>query len=292
MGLISRVSSRTYREEKSKMFLSKVRANLVKFSLDKTTHVGTLTLNNPSKLNALTAEMGDEFTSVLKNEISHLPPSELRAVILTGEGKGFSAGGDLDWLMQRHQDKPHNNTIIMREFYKKFLNIRNYCPVPTIAAINGPAIGAGFALACACDLRLAAPKARMGVTFVGLGLSPGMGSTHWLSSIVGPQKANELLFTGGTITGEEAAAAGFVLKSSESVVEESVSLANKIAQQAPLAVRAAVRATRISQESFGGGLEAALRREADAQGNIYGSEDLKEGVLALQERRKAKFTGN
>ena len=180
----------------------------------------------------------------------------------------------------------------MREFYKKFLNIRNYCPVPTIAAINGPAIGAGFALACACDLRLAAPKARMGVTFVGLGLSPGMGSTHWLASIVGPQRANELLFTGSTITGEEAAAAGFVLRASENVLEESNELAKKIAKQAPLAVRAAVRATRISQEAFGGGLEAALRREADAQGNIYGSDDLKEGVLALQERRKAKFTGN
>ena len=236
--------------------------------------------------------MGDEFTSVLKNEISNLPPNELRSLILTGEGKGFSAGGDLNWLMERHHDKPHNNTIIMRDFYKRFLNIRNYCPVPTIAAINGPAIGAGFALACACDLRLASPKARMGVTFVGLGLSPGMGSTHWLASIVGPQRANEMLFTGGTITGEDAEKYGFVLKSSENVMEESVKLAEKIAKQAPLAVRAAVRASRISQDSYGGGLEAALRREADTQGNIYGSDDLKEGVLALQEKRKAEFNGN
>ena len=235
--------------------------------------------------------MGDEFCNILKTEINTLGPEKLRALVLTGEGKGFSAGGDLNWLMQRHHDKPHNNTIIMRDFYKRFLSIRNYCPVPTIAAINGPAIGAGFALAMACDLRLASPKARMGVTFVGLGLSPGMGSTHWLASVVGPQRANEMLFTGGTITGIEAEKAGFVLRSSEQVLEDSVELAEKIAKQAPLAVRAAVRASRISQDSYGGGLEAALRREADAQGCIYGSEDLKEGVLALQERRKPEFKG-
>lgn len=236
--------------------------------------------------------MGDEFTSILKSEINNLGPEKLRALVLTGEGKGFSAGGDLKWLMERHHDKPHNNTIIMRDFYRRFLNIRNYCHVPTIAAINGPAIGAGFALACACDIRIASPKAKMGVTFVGLGLSPGMGSTHWLSSIVGPQKANELLFTGGLIDGVEAEKYGFVLRASEDCLGEAVRLGEKIGKQAPLAVRAAVRATRISQDSFGGGIEAALRREADAQGNIYGSEDLKEGVLALMERRKAEFSGN
>jgi len=266
--------------------------NLVKFELNAATKVGTLTLNSPKKLNALTAEMGDEFTATLKTQIAPLPASDFRALVLTGEGKGFSAGGDLNWLMERHHDKPYNNTIIMRDFYKRFLNIRNHCPVPTIAAINGPAIGAGFALACACDLRIASPKARMGVTFVGLGLSPGMGSTHWLSSIVGPQFANELLFTGGTLTGSEAAEKGFLLRAVDDPVEDATKLAETIAKQAPLAVRAAVRATRISQDSYGGGLEAALRREADAQGNIYGSNDLKEGVEALQQRRKPEFQGN
>jgi len=276
------------------MFLSRRRllGDLVKFSVNESSKVGVLTLNSPKKLNALSAEMGDEFTATLKEQVLPMAPGELRAVVLTGEGKGFSAGGDLNWLMDRHHDKPYNNTIIMREFYQKFLNIRKYCPVPTIAAINGPAIGAGFALACACDIRIAHPKARMGVTFVGLGLSPGMGSTHWLPSIVGPQLANELLFTGGTLTGAEAATKGFLLKASEDPVSDAFKLAETIAKQAPLAVRAAVRATRVSQDNFGGGLEAALRREADAQGNVYGSNDLKEGVEALQQRRKPQFNGN
>lgn len=274
------------------MFISRNLRSLVKFNLDQSTKIGTLTLNSPKKMNALTAEMGDEFTDILKNQINHLPPTELSAVILTGEGRAFSAGGDLNWLMERHHDKPSNNTIIMRDFYQRFLNIRRYCHVPVIAAINGSAIGAGFALACACDLRIIHPDAKVGVTFVGLGLSPGMGSTHWLPSIVGPQFANELLFTGGIIDGKTATEKGFALKTDEEVVSAAEKLAKRISNAAPLAVRAAVRATRLSQDNFGGGLEAALRREADAQGNIYGSEDLKEGVLALQEKRRPKFTGN
>ena len=248
--------------------------------------VATITLNAPERLNAMTVEMGEAFEAAV-GELRDLPPTELRAAILTGAGRAFSAGGDLDWLLERHRDSPTNNAKIMRDFYGRFLSLRTL-EVPIVAAINGPAIGAGFAVACACDLRVAAPDAKVGITFVGLGLPPGMGSTHWLPSIVGPQRANELILTGEVVDGAEAARRGLVLCVAEDPVVEATALAATIAAKAPLAVRAAVRAARLVQEE---GLEAALRREADSQAAAYGSADLAEGVAALKERRAPAFAG-
>lgn len=106
---------------------------------------------------------------------------------LQGAGKAFSAGGDLDWLLARHRDTPENNIRIMQEFYQKFLVLRSL-PMPVIAAINGPAVGAGLCMALGgADIRVASKSARMGVTFTKLGLHPGMAATHFLPNIVGPQ---------------------------------------------------------------------------------------------------------
>ena len=111
----------------------------------------------------------------------------MRAAILTGAGRAFSAGGDLDWLMARHRDTPENNVAVMTEFYKRFLVLRRL-PVPVIAAINGPAIGAGLCLAVGgADLRVASTGAKLGVTFTKLGLHPGMAATFFLPQLVGPQ---------------------------------------------------------------------------------------------------------
>ena len=112
---------------------------------------------------------------------------QVRAAILTGAGRAFSAGGDLDWLMARHRDTPENNVAVMTEFYKRFLVLRRL-PVPVIAAINGPAIGAGLCLAVGgADLRVASAGAKLGVTFTKLGLHPGMAATFFLPQLVGPQ---------------------------------------------------------------------------------------------------------
>ena len=248
--------------------------------------VAVVTLNAPERLNAMTVEMGQAFEATV-GSLRQLPPTELKAVVVTGAGRAFSAGGDLDWLMERHRDAPTNNAKIMRDFYGRFLSVRRL-EVPVVAAIQGPAIGAGFAVACACDLRVAAPSAKMGITFVGLGLPPGMGSTHWLPSIVGPQIANALVLTGDVVDGTEAARLGLVLRTADDPLDDALSLAGRVATQAPLAVRASVRAMRLVQEE---GLEAALRREADSQASAYGSADLAEGVTALKERRKPTFTG-
>lgn len=163
--------------------------------------VAVLTLNVPEKMNRMDVEMVLAFEAAVM-ELRALPPTTLKACVLTGSGRAFSAGGDLDFLMDRHNDAPSNNASIMREFYARFLSIRKL-EVPLIAAINGPAIGAGMAVACACDLRIASPDAKIGITFVGLGLPPGMGSTYWLPSVVGPQRAAELVLTGEVIDGVE-----------------------------------------------------------------------------------------
>jgi enoyl-CoA hydratase/carnithine racemase len=161
---------------------SRSASTLVSSELNVDTGVAVLTLNAPAKMNALTEEMGAQFRAAV-GTLRHEPPTRLRCVVLTGAGSergpAFSAGGDLAWLMERHHDSPTNNAAIMRDFYDRFLGVRSL-PVPVIAAIDGPAIGAGFALACACDVRLAHPASKLGVTFVGLGLPPGMVGGHFV----------------------------------------------------------------------------------------------------------------
>eukprot|EP00658_Telonema_sp_P-2_P012118 TRINITY_DN14617_c0_g1_i1.p1 TRINITY_DN14617_c0_g1~~TRINITY_DN14617_c0_g1_i1.p1 ORF type:complete len:187 (+),score=43.50 TRINITY_DN14617_c0_g1_i1:296-856(+) len=176
----------------------------------------------------------------------------------------------------------------MRRFYESFLAVRKL-PVPVISAINGPAIGAGCCLALATDLRVASAEAKLGVTFVRLGLHPGMGATHFLPSIVGAQEASKMILTGEVIDGREAHARGLVTKVSETgdaTLEDAVAMAEEIAAQAPVAVRAATRTLRIGQED---GLERALWREADAQAQTWNSADLKEGLDALVDKRVPEF---
>ena len=117
-------------------------SSLVKLHHECDGRVAVITLNNPSKMNALTEPMGDALTAVVTRLESD---PGVRCAVLTGAGRAFSAGGDLDWLMQRHRDTPENNISVMTKFYKRFLVMRQI-PVPVIAAINGPAIGAGLCL--------------------------------------------------------------------------------------------------------------------------------------------------
>jgi len=154
-----------------------------------------------------------------------------------------------------------------------------------IAAINGPAVGAGLCLALACDVRVASPAARMGVTFIGLGLHPGMGCTHFLPLAVGQQVAARMMLTGELVTGEQALREGLVAALDEDAEGAAVALASKMAAQAPVAVRTCLRSIRTAQDA---GLEAALWREADAQAHCYAGVDYKEGLRALNARPREK----
>ena len=147
--------------------------------------VKVLTLDRPDSLNAMTVEMGDAVQASVA-QLSQLPPWELRALVITGAGRAFSAGGDMRFLHERKQATPTDNAGVMLNFYRKFLSIRSL-PVPIICCVNGPAIGAGACFAMAADVRFTHAAAKIGFTFVGLGLHPGMGATHSLPAAVGPQ---------------------------------------------------------------------------------------------------------
>lgn len=242
-----------------------------------------ITLNAPAKLNALTFQMGEQLSEVL----SRVDYTKTNCLVITGAGKAFSAGGDLNFLLDRSKDSGMRNSVIMRRFYSKFLQLRDV-PVPVIAALNGPAIGAGFAFSLAADIRVAARSAKLGLTFVGLGLHPGMGSTFNLPKLIGHQRASKMLLTGEVISGAEAADIGLVLEAVEDneVLHRALSIAETIAAQAPVAVRSCVRSLRLNMDE---GLERALWREADAQSYSYSTHDLVEGVKAVAGKRKPDF---
>lgn len=245
-----------------------------------------LRLNRPDKLNALTESMGDQFRAQVERLRAK---TDARALILTGAGRAFSSGGDLDFLQERAESEAEANSQRMRSFYERFLCIRDLA-VPTIAAIQGPAIGAGLCLALACDIRIAANDAKLGFTFVKLGLHPGMAASHLLPAVVGHQIASRLLLTGDVIRGDEAMTMGLVAQttSTADTFDAAVQMATRIAAAGPVAVRTCVRSLRLQQEAE---MERALWREADAQAHCYATQDLREGIQSLRERRQPVFRG-
>ena len=246
----------------------------------------TLTFNRPEKLNYMDREMGVQ----LKETCERLAGDEsVRAVIITGGGRAFSAGGNLDWLKVKATWTAEENETEMLQFYPLFLAVRDI-KAPVIAAINGPAIGAGLCLALACDIRLAARSANMGATFVKVGLSPGMGCTWTLPRIVGPQKALLLTLTGRRITAGEALEMGILeaVHDDETLMDEAMKLAREIASAAPMAVRLTKQAI---WKGMAVELDEALKNEAAGQGQCFITEDVKEGIDAIMEKRKPVFHG-
>jgi len=258
-------------------------SSLVRTELEHNRQIAVITLNNPSKLNALTEPMGEALIERVE-EVKNM--SEVRATIITGAGKAFSAGGDLEWLLARHRDTAENNIKVMQEFYQKFLVLRSL-PMPVIAAINGPAVGAGLCLAMGgADIRVASKTAKMGVTFTKLGLHPGMAATHFLPMIVGPQTAADLLLTGRLVTADEALSLGLVARLGDSALATAREVAKDICLSGPVSVRTLVKTLRDKQNV---GLVDTYRLEATAQSMCYPTKDLAEGVKALQEKRAPVF---
>lgn len=257
-------------------------------------HVAILTFDDPERLNAMTEAMGHSLEACLR-ELGQ--DGELRAVVLTGAGRAFSAGGDLamiERMAQAGREDPGGPTRsqqrdFMRRFYGLYLAVREL-PVPSVAAVNGHAIGAGCCVALACDCRVAAADARLGLNFSRLGIHPGMGATWLLPRLVGPARAAELLYTGRLVDGEEAARIGLVNRAvaREQVLEEARSLAGAIAQAAPRAVRGIRRALAGAAQRE---LDDQLDLEAHEQSLCYESLDLQEGLAAARERREPHFRG-
>jgi 2-(1,2-epoxy-1,2-dihydrophenyl)acetyl-CoA isomerase len=171
--------------------------------------IGTITLNRPEKRNAYVPQMGEELVAAFR---AAREDEAVRAVILTGAGQGFCAGVDLDALKAMHagQSTGAGPKLGEEEFVTSFPRELLSYPKPVIAAINGAAIGVGVTMILPCDIRIAAERAKLGLTFTKLGILPGLGSTHLLPRLVGLGRAQELVLTARVIEAAEAAAIGLV----------------------------------------------------------------------------------
>lgn len=248
--------------------------------------VVTLTFNDPDALNAMTEAMGKEFAAhlnVIKKD------QTIRAVILTGAGRAFSSGGNLDMLVAKIGKSKAINGKSLKGFYRLFLEIRNL-PQPFIAAINGASVGAGFGVALACDLRYAATDAKMGANFARIGLAPGMGCTYLLTRLIGPTHAADLLMTGRLVTATEAKNLGVIndVFETENLLENVKTIAHKIAANAPLPVRQIKKGI---QQALHKSLDVMMDYDAQCQSECFLTEDVREGVNAVREKRVPRFLG-
>jgi len=189
--------------------------------------VAVLSLNRPDRRNAMSDEMAAEFASALE----WVSGSDARALVLTGSGQAFCAGGDLQGFQQWAGMAPPKVEAGLCEFYGSFLRILDLS-IPTVAAVNGAAVGAGACLAAACDLRLASEEASIGFTFVKLGINPGMGAEYLLHRLVGPARAVELLITGDLLPAAEAHRMGLFTQvvPGEALMEAALKTARRLAR--------------------------------------------------------------
>jgi enoyl-CoA hydratase len=248
--------------------------------------VAVLTLDNPDQRNA----MSDEMTASWVEAVDELAADRsVRVVVVTGEGSAFCSGGNTSWIASEPDASVDHLRTRMIAFYRAWLSIRRL-EVPTIAAVNGPAIGAGLCLALACDLRYAAAGAKMGVPFVKLGMHAGMAGTYLLPNVVGEAHARDLLLTGRVVDADEALRLGLVSRVIEpaSFLDDVLATARDIAATAPIASRL----TKLALADGGhADYESALQWEAMAQPITLATADLQEGIRAAREKRPPQFTG-
>eukprot|EP01135_Chromosphaera_perkinsii_P002556 Nk52_evm72s224 gene=Nk52_evmTU72s224 len=237
-------------------------------------------------MNALTVKLGDYFERTMQRLSKD---NSIRALVLAGRGRAFSAGGDFKYISARTRDAPGRNSFEMQRFYERFLSVR-HVPFPTIACIHGAAVGAGCCFTLACDFRIITKQAKFGVNFARLGISPGMAGTHFLPRVSSPQVAARLLLTGEYVNGEEAVDMGLALAPAHedraAALDEALSLALKISDASPLVVRSTLRSLRAYTEE---GLERQMWLEACAQTCSYPQGDAEEGMSAIREKRDPSF---
>ena len=242
-----------------------------------------LTLDLPDRRNAMT----DELTAAWTAAIDGLRGDRaVRCVVVTGAGKAFCAGGDLAWL-----EAGGASVGALREkmlpFYRAWLALRTL-DIPSIAAVNGAAVGAGAALALSCDIRYAGPHAKLSVPFGRLGMHAGMATTYTLTEVAGVAVARELLLTGRAVGADELLRLGLCSAVYDDLLPAVLERAAEVAAGAPLPARLHKQALR---DGGPGSLEAALQWEALAQPITMATADLREGLRAQAEKRPAVFTG-
>jgi enoyl-CoA hydratase len=214
---------------------------------------------------------------------------DLRAGGVTGAGSAFCSGGNTGWIASEPDATVDHLRTRMVAFYRAWLSIRRL-EVPTIAAVNGPAIGAGLCVALACDIRYAARGARLGAPFVKLGMHAGMAATYLLPNVVGEAHARDLLLTGRLVDADEALRLGLVSRvlDADGFLDEVLATAAGVAATAPVASRLTTVALRDGGHAD---FETALQWEGLAQPVTLATADLQEGIAAAREKRPPRFTG-
>jgi enoyl-CoA hydratase len=245
-------------------------------------HIFMITINRPDKLNALNQrvldELNESFDTVYNDE-------NIKAVIITGSGeKAFVAGADIAEFVSVKDDEGES---LSKKGQNIFLKIEN-CPKPVVAAVNGFALGGGCELAMACHFRLASTNAKFGQPEVNLGLIPGYGGTQRLTMLIGKGKAMELMMTGNMIGAEEAKSLGLVnyVEAPENLIPKTKEILQTILTKSPVAISKIIQAVNFyfNKEGF--------NEEAKLFGEVFLSDDKKEGTAAFLEKRKASFKGN
>jgi 2-(1,2-epoxy-1,2-dihydrophenyl)acetyl-CoA isomerase len=250
--------------------------------------VSVLTLNRPEQLNALTVQMGQD----IKSAIAEIVQKASRAVVVTGAGRAFCAGGDLRQMQLMAQSENR-----VEAFFDEPLGLLNECillvrqtPIPFIAAVNGPASGGGCNLALACDLVIAAESARFNQAFVKVGLSPDLGGTFILPRLIGWRRATELMMTGDVISATEANAMGMInaVVPDAELIPRARALAERLAQASTAAIG---RTKQLLEASATNNYEEQLELERQKQIESGKTDDFREGVAAFIEKRAARFSG-
>ena len=247
--------------------------------------IGQITINRPSKLNALNVKTIQELHDSLENLENN---SDVRVIIITGEGeKAFVAGADIsefaNFSVQEGAQLSANGQELLFDFVE---NLKT----PVIAAINGFALGGGLELAMSCHFRIASDNAKMGLPEVSLGVIPGYGGTQRLPQLVGKGRAMEMIMTAGMIDAETAKNYGLVnhVVPQSELLEFTKGIASKIMRNSPMAVGKAINAINANYKDGINGFETEIKNF----GKCFGTEDFKEGTTAFLEKRKADFNGN
>jgi len=243
--------------------------------------VATLTFNRPERLNALNAEMFSEIAAVF-DLVRHNP--DIRALILTGQGRAFIAGADIKELSESDALRAREISQIGQEVASKIEQL----PIPVLAAVNGFALGGGCEMAMAADIIYASEEAKFGQPEINLGVMPGFGGTQRLARLVGLGRAKDLCFTGRTIDAAEALAIGLAARvfPAANLMEECLKLARDMAKKGRFVMQVIKQ---VIDRGFGLDLRSGLVLETDAFGLCFAHPDAREGTAAFLEKRKPKF---
>jgi len=255
---------------------------------DRSGSVVTLRLNRPERLNALNPQLVQELVHAL---LRTSDDRTVRAVVITGAGRGFCAGGDIHYIHEARMRKSTREFEVLLNLGKELILAIATLPKLVIAAVNGPAAGGGMSLALACDLRIASDQAMFKQAFAQLGLYPDLGATFFLPRFVGLSRASEYFYTSERLSAEEARRIGMVyaIYPHDQFEAEVKKFAEQMAAAPPLAYRD-VKRTMISNAHRV--LEEAITEENRLQVHCFLSEDCAEGLSAFLEKRPPKFRGH